>query len=178
MHSLTVGHNKLGDLEYAQGNLPAAQAGYKHALGIRQRAFHEQKASGEITLHGALQIAVPRVAMVLTVLAVHVWPGDGEGRPDLALSLVTSLLKSADIDEVPLAEEWCMHAPHAGMLRILSMPNLAQAMGDSAAAAAGFEEARRLLKDVAGSVAPGSADDKKQQALQQFLDARLGSTAT
>ena len=47
MHSLTVGHNKLGDLEYAQGNLPAAQAGYRHALVMRQRAFDERKASGE-----------------------------------------------------------------------------------------------------------------------------------
>ena len=46
LHSLTVSHSKLGDLQYADGDLPAAQAGYRQSLGLRQRAFEEHQASG------------------------------------------------------------------------------------------------------------------------------------
>ena len=47
-----------------------------------------------------------------------------------------------------------------------------------AAAEAAFEEAERLLKDVGGGIAPDSAADMKRQALQQFLHARRGSSAS
>lgn len=99
-------------------------------------------------------------------------------QPDLALSLVTSLLKSADIDEV-------LSACCASICRYPSCDSLVhswveawsfheQAMGDTAAAQAAYEEAERILKDVGSDIAPESAADMKRQALQQFLDARRG----
>ncbi len=35
-HALSVCHNKLGDLQYTQGNLPAAREQYDAALAVRR----------------------------------------------------------------------------------------------------------------------------------------------
>jgi hypothetical protein len=52
-HALSVCHNKLGDLQYTQGNLPAAREQYDAGLAVR-RALCE--ASGGSTPQPAQQV--------------------------------------------------------------------------------------------------------------------------
>lgn len=52
-HALSVCHNKLGDLQYTQGNLPAAREQYNDALAVRRGLC---EASGNSTPQPAQQV--------------------------------------------------------------------------------------------------------------------------
>lgn len=50
-----------------------------------------------------------------------------------------------------------------------------QALGDTAAAAAGLEDAMRVLIAASSITVPGSVEAAKHARLQQFLEAKMGS---
>ncbi|BDA49968.1 Protein NCA1 [Coccomyxa sp. Obi] len=117
-HAFAVSHNKLGDLHFLRGDLVQARCSYRDALDIRQRTFDLQSKGG------------------------------GNGADVLVtLSLVTSMLKVADIEE---------------------------ALGSHEAASQCLARSGDMLVSVSGSITPGSAVEAKHRSLQEFW---LKSTA-
>lgn len=94
-HALSVCHNKLGDLQYTQGNLPAAREQYDAGLAVR-RALCE--ASGSSTPQPAQQVDL--VASLIKVADINSALGDAAAAEQLTTvaSNMTASLEAADLD--------------------------------------------------------------------------------
>ena len=185
LNTLAVGHNKLGDLCYTRGNLHEARECYRAALDTRRMAF----AKGVLKINALCASAISKMDSPLRSGDLiqcmadrrNCCPGDEEdgigGGPEVALGLVTSLLKTSDIEEVRLLlrPTACLACTRRSAFSsgIRSM----QALGNQAAAAAGLEEAMSALEAASSKITPGFAEAAKQARLQQFLEAKMGCHA-
>ncbi|CAL8465506.1 g5042 [Coccomyxa elongata] len=111
-HALAVSHNKLGDLHFLRSDLVQARCNYRDALDIRQRTFDVPSKGGE-----------------------------NDADVTAVLSLITSMLKVADVEE---------------------------ALDSHEAASQCLTRAGDMLASVSGCIAPGSPEEAKHQTLLDF----------